>query len=390
MFLFTSLVSIPIAIGFPLLFVCYYLCRQVVLLEARRRHAKRNNCLPPPSYPHADPVLGLDEIRNATLAAQSKTYLQRLCDQYRQHGNTFAFRLLFSTTIHTIEPENIKAVLSTNFRDFGMGSARKVAFGPLLGESVVVTDGSQWEHSRAMLRPSFARSQVEDLPMLETHTKNLIRAVWLGGPRGETVDLGELFFRFTADVATDFMFGDSINSLIEPDSFRQDFVEAFQAAQVGGEKRWRMGKLLSIVVPQGEFRRSVTHVHEYMNKYIAKAIAYHNSLDTEPATQIEDKGTAKGRYIFLHELAKHTNDENMIRDELLTMFFAGRDTTASLLNNLFFMLARSPSVWERLREEVSQLGGEQPTIEQLKDMCYLRACINECKLARLYPRPRSC
>jgi cytochrome P450 len=65
---------------------------------------------------------------------------------------------------------------------------------------------------------------------------------------------------------------------------------------------------------------------------------------------------------------------------------AGRDTTASLLSNLWFMLARDERVWLKLKQEVDTLQGAVPDSEAVKQMPYLRACINEC----MYPtRPMS-
>lgn len=49
--------------------------------------------------------------------------------------------------VNTIDPENIKAVLATNFNDFGLGH-RLHTFGPLLGKGIFTTDGAHWEHSR--------------------------------------------------------------------------------------------------------------------------------------------------------------------------------------------------------------------------------------------------
>jgi cytochrome P450 len=83
------------------------------------------------------------------------------------------------------------------------------------------------------------------------------------------------------------------------------------------------------------------------------------------------------RYFFLRELAKLTDDRKTLRDELLGIFFAGRDTTSALLSNLFFVLARSPKIWQRLRDEVDQLGGARPTLDDLKTLKYLGFCLNE-------------
>jgi cytochrome P450 len=76
----------------------------------------------------------------------------------------------------------------------------------------------------------------------------------------------------------------------------------------------------------------------------------------------------------------------LIRGGLLNLLLAGRDTTSSLLSNLFFMLARHPDKYAKLAEEVRATvpqTGEPPTLEDLRSMKYLRGCINES--LRLHP-----
>ena len=89
------------------------------------------------------------------------------------------------------------------------------------------------------------------------------------------------------------------------------------------------------------------------------------------------------RYVFLHELVSQTADKIKIRSELLNILLAGRDTTASLLSNVWFELSNRPDVWRRLQRDVDSVNGECPTFEKLKDMKYLRAVLNES--LRLYP-----
>lgn len=78
-----------------------------------------------------------------------------------------------------------------------------------------------------------------------------------------------------------------------------------------------------------------------------------------------------------------TNDKIKIRSEALSVLFAGRDTTASLLTNVWFELSKRPDIWARLSEEVDTLNGEKPSYEELKNMKYLRAVLNESQ--RLHP-----
>ncbi|GIK06294.1 hypothetical protein Aspvir_001941 [Aspergillus viridinutans] len=67
----------------------------------------------------------------------------------------------------------------------------------------------------------------------------------------------------------------------------------------------------------------------------------------------------------------------------MNVLLAGRDTTASLLGNLFFMLAKKPEIWNRLRAEIASLEGRAPTYEELRGLRYVQCCINES--LRLHP-----
>ena len=88
-----------------------------------------------------------------------------------------------------------------------------------------LANGKGWEHSRAMLRPQFARDQISDLDLEERHVHNMMLA--LGADKTgwtDVTDLQVLFFRLTLDSATEFLFGDSVESQLEglPDAKHTD------------------------------------------------------------------------------------------------------------------------------------------------------------------------
>ena len=303
------------------------------MTAARRKLIGTNSCEDLVKYPHKD-VFGFDFIWNTVQAVRSKHYLEINQHLHRVHGSTFYTTLLGSVTVHTIEPENIKSITSTNFKNYGIDIGRKDALRPRLGQSILISDGAQWEHSRAFLRPCFAKSQVGNLAVFDIHVTNLLKAIQRDVSK---VDLGDLFFCYTAEVATEFMYGESIGSLTCSLSFPPDFVNAFHDAAVGCEERYRWGKLAKFTL-HSKFHRSVERVHAFIQKHVQKSLAYHSSCGTE-LNSIEASESTK-RYVLLRELGKTTNDVELLRGELLTIFFAERNTTASLLSNMFFMLAK--------------------------------------------------
>jgi len=241
------------------------------------------------------------------------------------------------------------------------------------------SDGETWAHSRAMIRPNFTRDQVADLNAFERHIQDLFSII----PRdGSTVDLQELFFRFTIDSATEFLFGKSVNSLrvtTEGGPSDATFAEAFNVAQDSVTMRARLG-ILRNVYKDKKGMEAIRICHEYVDQFVDEAVRYREKLNLEEKAGL----VTEEKYVFLHELAKATKDKRRLRDELLNVLLAGRDTTASLLSNLWFVLARKPDVFAKLRREVQEtLHGELPKYEQLKNMKYLKYCLNECK----YPHP---
>lgn len=387
--LFGGLVLVPL----------YLLTSRLSAARARNVMIEQHGCGSIPSRQFKDPFFALDGIFQAVGRIKSHTFLEYCREQYQTHGNTFASQIATMKTVNTSEPENFKAILSTNFKDYEVGSPRRNAFEPALGNSLLLVDGTAWEHSRALLRPSFNRNQIGDLKVLETHVQTLINAI----PKdGSTVDLQSLFLLFTADVTTDFLFGESIQSLSNPHAFGGGLAQAFKDAQLGAEKRFRFGSL-AMFVPNAPFYAAIKKIHAYMDAHVDKAVksredslskATHSAGEIEKSSNEADPAAPK-KYIFLHELALATTDRATLRHELLGIFVAGRDTTATLLSNLFFVLARKPTILSRLRAEIaSQLNTNEetnkeehhprpPTLEDLKSLPYLTACINE--TLRLYP-----
>jgi len=94
--------------------------------------------------------------------------------------------------IFTAEPENIKAILATQFEDYGKGQPFHEDWKDFLGDSIFTTDGEQWHDSRSLIRPQFIKDRVSDLAIFEKHVNVLLG---LMGGKGQEIDVSALFFR---------------------------------------------------------------------------------------------------------------------------------------------------------------------------------------------------
>jgi cytochrome P450 len=162
-------------------------------------------------------------IKNAMIH-QNMQFWQRIFGKLGTH--TLQGRLVGQRLVITADVENIKAILAAQFTDYGKGEPFHAEWKDFLGDSIFTTDGDMWHNSRQLIRPQFIKDRVSDLHCFESHMETLFRAIANGGAldgeqqevdmeagNGKVLDISDLFFRYTLDVATDFLLGKDVKSL---------------------------------------------------------------------------------------------------------------------------------------------------------------------------------
>jgi cytochrome P450 len=170
---------------------------------------------------------GIDIVAKQVEATMKYKNLESFLDVMRPSTNfNVEGRLLGRRIVFTADPENIKAILATQFSDYGKGEPFHREWKEFLGDSIFVTDGKVWQASRQLLRPQFSRERVSDLHTFETHLQTLFKAIANGGAlngpdhnvdieagNGKPLEISDLFFRFTLDASTSFLLGKDVGSL---------------------------------------------------------------------------------------------------------------------------------------------------------------------------------
>lgn len=146
-----------------------------------------------------------------------------------------------------------------------------------------------------------------------------------------------------------------------------------------GQHTYSKTRVFQGLYSRTKFRRELRKMQDFMQPYIDKV------LSQSPAEL--DRKLSK-RETFLDALARFTRDPKVLRDQLVAVLLAGRDTTAGTLSFCLFELGRNPAVVSKLRSEIAtRLGvgsaGQTPSYTDLKEMKYLSSIINE--TLRLYP-----
>lgn len=342
----------------------YFAYLRYASYKERQAFMQENGCRPAYStYPVRELYMGSDWIYKIIQNALKKRMLGFFSDQLDTYGNTFTVTTIKSRAVHTNEPENLKAVMATKFDDWSVKPGR-IAFEELMQKSIFMSDGPQWSHARAIIRPIFVKDQVSDLNSIEEHVQALLRII----PRnGSTVELQELFHRFTLDTSTEFLFGQSTHSLRPDQSASQAQLDRnINICMADAIDRSRYGRLLPLFRNK-DAAGAIKGLNDTVDSYVQDTLA--RIVDKKGG---EVTSSQKTRYSFLDELARNIQDIEALRGNAITMLTAGRDTTASLLANMWFVLAREPVVWGRLLAEVDELEGRIPTYEWIRNAKYLR------------------
>src|SRR5690606_3782252 len=167
--------------------------------------------------------------------------------------DTYQLNILFRTSTYTIAPENVKAILATQFEDFSLALARKRFFDPVFGDGIFNAEGETWKHSRGLLRPQFSRGNIADLEEIGECVESFIKRInedgqKLDGNDGLKVDLHSLLYMLTVDSATGFLFGTSVDSLNRRDLYEKKgqytFAEAFDKSLLYTRDQVRAGNLM--------------------------------------------------------------------------------------------------------------------------------------------------
>ena len=169
-------------------FIYTFLSLQYRTQKAIRQHG----CKPATRY------MGTDIAHLRIEARKKGTSTEVMSNLHRAYGETFEFQNSGSAPeLTTCSPKNIQAIAATNFDDWGVEPFRGNRTEPFMGQGVLMNDGEIWKHSRAMIRPTFARSEIANLDDFEIYLGRMLALV----PRdGSTVDLQPLFKKLVSAI----------------------------------------------------------------------------------------------------------------------------------------------------------------------------------------------
>lgn len=252
----------------------------------------------PPSIRNYLP-LGLDRVEQIIRADNENRLMALFLSHFRLTGTTISHKFLWSRSLGTIEPRNLEALLKSQSHDWSL--AHRAAMKPLLGNGIFTLSGSEWKRARDFLRPHLHPRHYDSLTVFREPFRALMSRV----PDSGVVDLQPLLFEFSLDVASEFFLG----GLLMKD---QAFTKAFNSAQKQAAKLMRFPALYSIIGG-----RNFSSTCATVRKMIDEAI--------------QNRGNQGTPWKFA-TVAQSADNAAALRDHIINMLVAGRDTTACLMS----------------------------------------------------------
>ena len=291
--------------------------------------------------------------------------LSRMEDARSFSARASAFELFGRKHVVLFDPELIESVLIGEHTSFSKDAFVR-DLEAILGKGLLNSEGEQWRRQRKLAAPSLQRSEIG------AYAEQMVECCerFLGGiEEGKAFDVHAAFMHLTLDILVRTLFGTEVSRVHEVEDALDGVMREYTPLRIA----------LRISLPKWLTFRSHQHIARLrgaLDSVLLELIA-------------ERKQSARlGSDLLSRLLAARGEDGGLsdaqLRDETMTLFLAGHETTALALTYALRLLALHPSVEQRARQEVRHvLAGRTPSLQDLPALPFTRAVLDE--TLRLFP-----
>jgi cytochrome P450 len=286
----------------------------------------------------------------------------------REYGDVVSARFLYVPCYFISHPDYIESVLVTHQRNFIKPVSFQTPFmRRLVGNGLLTSEGEFWKRQRRLAQPAFHRERINGYSHVMSEYAARKVASWQAG---ETRDLHEEMMQLTLEIVAKTLFdadvtdtakevGDLLSIIVEPFSYQATY-------------KWILDNRLPTPANR-RFHRTARRLDEIVFGII-----------NERRASQTDRGDLLSMLLAAQDDDGGQMTDQQLRDEAMTLFLAGHETTALVLTWTWYLLAQNPDAEARLHAELdSALSGRAPTMADLPALKYADQIIKEA--LRLYP-----
>ncbi len=286
-------------------------------------------------------------------------------------GDFYRIPFFFRSIFIVSNLEAIRHVLQANQKNYVKSPAyRNLKLA--LGNGLVTSEGEYWRRQRRLSQPAFYKTQLEELfKTMGQVTERFCADLAEKSKTGQPLDISKEMMSVTADIALKTLFGSENPA---------DISEMYRVMMDGQDyiiHRTIKPYLVPFVFINGRHRRFRRDM-DWFDSHLFRLIEARRKMESPPNDLLTMLLSARD------EETGEAMSDRQLRDEAITLFAAGHETSSNALSWTLYLLAQHPEVMEKLRSEVDTLLGDRtPSFEDLKKLPYTMQVISEGM--RLYP-----
>ena len=284
----------------------------------------------------------------------------------REFGDIVSYRFFHVPICQLTHPDDIEAVLVQNAFNFHK-SRDYAALEFILGRGLLTNEGSPWQAQRQLIQPAFRHENISTYGEIMTASAAAHLSRWHDG---QAFDLHQEMGALTLDIVSKALFGSEL---------------AHDARAIGTEvaavmERFLTQSALIFLLPDGfptPKSPRLLRSRRRLNRVIF-SIIHQRRASTAPANDLLQT------LLAAHDERGARMDDLQLRDEIMTLFLAGHETTANALTWTLYLLAQNPLAEQALHDELERvLAGRPPAVADLPQLPYTEMVVKES--LRLFP-----
>ena len=286
----------------------------------------------------------------------------------RDYGDIVWSRFLYVPALFLYHPNEIESVLTTNARNFRKAmSLRSNFFQRLVGNGLLTSEGEEWKRQRRLSNPAFHRERVATYATTIVDYAKRLTGDWRDG---EIRDMHRDMMRLTLEIVVRCLFSADVSHDVDHvGAILSEMVKPFASQAT---LKW----ILNNRLPTPEHIR----FHWFARKI--DSVVYR--IIAERRARGKDEGDLLSMLLAAHDEDGSGMDDQQLRDEVMTLFLAGHETTALTLAWSWYLLGRNPQAEKEFHDELEDvLGDRDATFADLSRLKYTEQIVKESM--RLYP-----
>jgi cytochrome P450 len=297
-------------------------------------------------------------------AADPPQFLVRTAYEY---GDISFFRLAHYPIYFLSHPDYVREVLVSKGTSFEKGDLDRRILGKFLGNGLLTSEGSFHKRQRRLAQPAFHHKRIQAYADVMVHYAEDMLAGWQSGQTRQTDDD---MMRLTMFIVSKTLFDADVSEAAETAG------QAINDLQTVSNADYRRAFLIPDWIPTRNNRKR-HQATAGLDGIIERIIAERRGTD-------EDKGDLLSMLMLAQDEDGSKMTDQQLRDEVVTLFSAGHETTSNVMTWLWYLLSQHPEIEAKLHEELDRvLAGRAPTLADLQALPYALMIIKE--TMRLYP-----